>query len=161
MTEQSPAVTVSHPPEQVLRVVNPVLRLLLRTPLMGPARKQLMVLSFTGRKTGRQYSTPVSAHWIDNILYALTGAPWKHNFRDGADAQVLLDGKTTVMRGELIQDRGVVADLHRRCAESYGPKTAQRTMGLKFRDQGIPSLDEWAEAVDRLKLAAIRLTPAT
>jgi hypothetical protein len=33
-------------------------------------------------------------------------------------------------------------------------------MGLKFRDQGVPSLDEFAEAVDQLKLAAIRLTPA-
>ncbi|HZU47227.1 MAG TPA: hypothetical protein VFA16_08245 [Mycobacterium sp.] len=160
MTEQSPAITESHPPQPVLRVVNPILRSLLRTPIMGPARKQLMVLSFTGRKTGRQYSIPVSAHWIDNILYALTSAPWKHNFRDGADAQVLLDGKQTAMRGELIQDPGVVADLHRRCAESYGAKNAQRMMGLKFRDQRIPSVEEFAEAVDRMRLAAIRLTPA-
>jgi hypothetical protein len=161
MTEQSPAITISHPPQPVLRVVNPILRSLLHTPLMGPARKQLMVLSFTGRKTGRQYAIPVSAHWIDNILYTLTGASWKYNFRDGADAQVLLDGKTTTMRGELIQDRGVVADLHHRCAESYGAKNAQRMMGLKFREQRIPSLDEFAEAVDRLKLAAVRLTPVT
>lgn len=127
---------------------------------MGPARKQLMVLSFTGRKTGRQYAIPVSAHWIDNILYALTGAPWKHNFRDGADAQVLLDGKTTTMRGELIKDPAVVADLYRRCSESYGVKNAQRMIGVKFRDQRIPSPEEFAEAVDRMKLAAIRLTPA-
>ncbi|WP_375488702.1 hypothetical protein [uncultured Mycobacterium sp.] len=161
MTEQSPAITISHPPQPVLRVVNPILRSLLRTPLMGPARKQLMVLSFTGRKTGRQYAIPVSAHRIDNLLYALTGAPWKLNFRDGADAQVLLDGKTTAMRGELIQDRGVVADLYRRCSESYGVKGAQRMIGIKFREPRIPSLDEFAEAVDRLKLAAVRLTPAT
>ena len=74
--------------------------------------------------------------------------------------QVLHDGKTTTMRGELIQDRAVVADLFRRCAESYGVKRAQRMMGLTFRDEQIPTLEEFTEAVDREHLAAIRLTPA-
>ena len=160
MTEQSYAIDVEHPPPAVIRVVNPILGFLLRTPLAGPARKQLMVLSFTGRKTGRQFSIPVSAHVIDNDLYALTGAPWKQNFRDGAAAKVVYRGKTTAMRGELIRDRAVVSDLFLRCAESYGVQRAQRMIGLKFRDQRIPTLDEFAEAVDRFHLAAVRLTPA-
>ncbi|CKT15631.1 Uncharacterised protein [Mycobacterium tuberculosis] len=33
-------------------------------------------------------------------------------------------------------------------------------LGLSFRDRRIPTLEEFAEAVDRLKLVAIRLTPA-
>jgi hypothetical protein len=159
MAEQSHAIDVGHPPSAVLRIVNPVLGFLLRTPLAGPARKQLMVLSFTGRKTGRPFTIPVSAHVIDNELYALTGAPWKQNFRGGAPAQVLYDGKTTAMRGELIRDRAVVSDLFHRCAESYGVRRAQRMIGLKFRDQRVPSRDEFAEAVDRLHLGAVRLTP--
>src|SRR6201998_327692 len=160
MTEQSYAIDVGSPPSAVVKVVNPVLGFLLRTPLAGPARKQLMVLSFTGRKTGRPYTIPVSAHLIDHDLYALTGAPWKQNFRNGAPAQVVYDGKTAAMRGELIRDRAVVSDLFHRCAESYGVKRAQRMIGLKFRDQRIPTRDEFAEAVDRLHLAAVRLTPA-
>jgi hypothetical protein len=160
MTEQSHAITVSHPPAAVLRAVNPILRFLLRSPVLGPARKQLMVVSFTGRKTGRQYTFPLSAHRIGNDLYALTAAPWQQNFRDGAAVQVLHDGKTTTMRGELIQDRSVVADLYRRCSESYGVKGAQRMIGLKFREQRIPTLEEFTEAVERDHLAAIRLTPA-
>lgn len=160
MADQSYAVDVAHPPSAVIRVVNPILGVLLRTPLAGSARKQLMVLSFTGRKTGRSFSIPLSAHVIDNDLYALTGAPWKQNFRDGAPARVLYDGKTSAMRGELIRDRATVADLFRRCAESYGVSRAQRMMGLKFRDARIPTREEFAEAVDRLHLAAVRLTPA-
>jgi hypothetical protein len=120
-----------------------------------------MVLSFTGRKTGRQFSIPVSAHIIDNDLYALTGAPWKQNFRGGAAAQVVYDGKTTAMRGELIQDPAAVSDLFLRCTQSYGVKRAQRMTGLKFHEQRIPTLEEFAEAVDRLHLAAIKLTLAT
>ncbi len=160
MAEQSYQVDVGHPPSALLRVVNPVLSLLLRTPLAGPARKQLMVLSFAGRKTGHPYSIPLSAHVIDNDLYALTGATWKQNFRDGADAQVVHDGKTTAMRGELIRDRAVVSDIFLRCAESYGVRRAQRMMGLKFREQRTPTREEFTEAVDRLHLAAIRFTPA-
>jgi hypothetical protein len=160
MAEQSYAIDFGHPPSALLRLVNPLLSALLRTPLAGPAGKQLMVLGFTGRKTGRQYSIPVSAHVIDNDLYALTGAAWKQNFRGGAAAQVVYDGKKTAMRGELIRDRAVVSDLFLKCAQSYGAKRAQRMTGLKFREQRIPTLEEFAEAVDRMHLAAIRLTPA-
>ena len=138
--------------------MNPVMRFLLGTPLAGPARKQMMVLSFKGRKTGRPYSIPLSAHVIDNQLYALTSAPWKNNFRDGADAELLHDGKKTAMRGELITDTAVVADLAHRCAESYGVKRAQRMMGLGFRDQRIPTLEEFAEAAAREKMAVVKLT---
>jgi hypothetical protein len=159
MTEQSPAVTISHPPDAILRLFNPMLRFALRTPLAGAAG-DLMVLSFKGRKTGRQYSIPLSAHRIDDTLYAITSAPWKNNFRDGAAAEVLHNRKTTPMRGELIKDRAIVADLSHRVAESYGLKKAQRLMGLKFRDPRIPTLDEFGEAVDRDHIAAVRLTPA-
>jgi hypothetical protein len=160
MTERSYAVDTGHPPSALLRLVNPVLGILLRTPLAGPARKQLMVLSFTGRKTGREFSIPLSAHVIDGDLYALTGAAWKQNFHGGAPARVVYDGRTTAMRGELIRDRDVVSDLFLRCAQAYGMRRAQRMMGLKFREGRIPTREEFAEAVDRLKLGAVRLTPA-
>ena len=160
MTEQSASVTVSHPPEALLRVVNPALKFLLRTPLAGPARKQFMVLSFTGRKSGNQYSLPVSAHRIDNQLYALAGAAWARNFRGGRAAEVLHNGKTTKMNGELIEDPAIVADLSHRLAESYGVKQAQRMMGLAFRDQRIPTVEEFKEAAERERIVAVRLTPA-
>ena len=161
MAEQSYAVDADHPPSALLHLINPALNFLLGTPLAGPARKQLMVLSFTGRKTGRRYSIPVSAHVIDNDLYALTEALWKQNFRDGAAAQVVYDGKKTAMHGELIRDRALVSDLFLKCSQSYGVKRAQRMMGLKFRDQRIPTLEEFAEAFDRMHLAAIKFTPGT
>jgi hypothetical protein len=159
MTEHATA--VSHPPLALLKLVNPILRLLLRTPLAGPARDQLMVISFTGRKSGRQYTIPVSAHHIDNNLYALTGAAWKGNFRGGATAEVLHDGKTTTMHGEVIQDPAATADLFLRCAESYGAARAQRMMGLKFRDSQIPSLEDFTQAIERDHLVAIRFTAGT
>jgi hypothetical protein len=161
MTEQPPAVTVAHPPEALLRALNPIMRFLLRTPLAGGGLgRQTMVLNFTGRKSGRQFSVPVSAHQIDDTLYALANAGWTANFTDGATADVLHARKTTPMRGELIRDPATVADLCFRSAQAYGAKTAQRMMGMKFRDGTVPTLEDFAEATQREKLSAVRLTPA-
>jgi hypothetical protein len=153
-------ITQSHPPQAFLRVVNPILARLLRTPFAGAARHQFMVVDFKGRKSGRPYSLVLTAHLIDGILYGLTGATWKANFRDGAPAQVLHDGRSTAMRGELITDPALVADLYARCAESYGVKKAERVMGIGFRDHQMPTRDQFVEGVQELGLRAIRFTPA-
>lgn len=158
MTEHPPAVILSHPPVSLLHAANPTVRFLLRTPLAGVLGKQVMVVNVTGRRAGRRYSIPLSAHRIDGDLYALSSAPWKHNFRDGATCEVLLGGETTRMRGDLIEDRTVVADLSRRCAESYGVRRAQPLMGLKFRGGQLPTVEEFADAVDRHHYAAVRFT---
>ena len=72
---------------------------------------------------------------------------------------MLWDGKKTTMRGELIRDPATVADLSHRVAESYGAKKAQRMMGLKFRDDRVPSLEEFTEAAQREGMRAVKLTP--
>jgi hypothetical protein len=71
---------------------------------------------------------------------------------------VLLGGKTTRMCGLLIEDRAVVAGLSRRCAESYGVRRAQPLMGLKFSAGHVPTVEEFADAVDRHRYAAVRFT---
>ena len=121
----------------------------------------MMVLNFKGRKSGKQYSIPVSAHHIGDQLYALASAGWIKNFRGGADAEVLHDRKKTAMHGEVIADPAVVAELQHRVAESYGVKRAQRSMGLGFREQRIPTVDEFKEACEREGIIAIKFTPRT
>jgi hypothetical protein len=64
------------------------------------------------------------------------------------------------MHGQLIKDPAKVAELAHRAATSYGAKKAQRTMGLTFRDNAIPTVEQFTEASTQLGLAAIKLTPA-
>jgi hypothetical protein len=153
------AIEIAHPPQAVLRVLNPALNLALRAPVLGSALKDFMVVGFNGRKTGKRFSVPVSAHQLDGDLYVLLNAGWKHNFRDGAPIDVLHEGKATAMHGQLITEPAAVADVAHRTATSYGAKKAQRSMGLKFRDDTVPTVQQFAEASTRLGLAAIRLTP--
>ena len=108
----------------------------------------------------KRVSIPVSAHVIGGQLYALANAGWKVNFRGGTPAQVVHGGTTTAMHGELIEDPDVIADLFHRAATGYGASKAQRNMGVKFRDPGLPTLEDFREAVVENKLVAIRFTPA-
>lgn len=84
MTTSVPAIAVSHPPRVVLRLVNPVLDRLLRSPIGTALRRRYLTLTFTGHKYGRIYHFPVRAHRIQGNLYAVTSARWRLNFRGGA-----------------------------------------------------------------------------
>jgi hypothetical protein len=153
-------IEMSHPPEALLRAVNPTLRAALRLPLLGSSLKDFMLVEYTGRKSGRRFAVPVSAHHLDGDLYVILEAGWKHNFTDGAPAEVTHAGRKTPMQGLLIKDPAAVADIVHRVATGYGAKKAQRSMGLTFDSDTVPSLEEFTEAAKRLKIAAIRLTPA-
>jgi hypothetical protein len=156
MADQS-AVGAAHPPQLLLNIVNPALKLALKTPL-GGLIGDFMLVAFTGRKSGKRYATPVSAHALDGALYVVLEAQWKYNFRDGAQAQVSHRGKTRTMRGELITEPAAVADIVNRIATSYSPKKAQRQLGLSFPDGVYPTPAEWEQSVRLLKIAAIKLT---
>ena len=111
------AIEISHPPQALLRAVNPLLGRLLKTPL-GGRLTEFMLVSFTGRRTGRQFSVPVSAHQLDGDLYVVLEAQWKFNFRDGAAAEVHHRGTKKSMHGQLITDRSAVVDIAHRLAQT-------------------------------------------
>ncbi|BDX32267.1 hypothetical protein TUM20985_28140 [Mycobacterium antarcticum] len=156
-----PTIDVAHPPQLVMRLLNPTLRTALRVPGLGASLKDFMVLEYTGRKSGRRFSVTISAHHLDGELYAMAEAGWKYNFADGAPADVWYRGKQTPMQGQLIKDPATVADIAHRVATGYGAKKAQRSMGLSFSTPTVPSLDDFAEAIPRLHIGAIKLTPRT
>src|SRR5258708_39812595 len=152
---QSGAVELAHPPAAMLGVSTPVVRLLLRSPVGGPMRKQFMVLRFTGRKTGRRYDIPVVAHRLGGELYSLTDARWRHNFRDGADVEVTLDGQVTRMRGQLIEDPAAAGPMYGRSLGQFGVQRAQPLLGLTIHTPGTPTPEALAQAARPYHLSPI------
>lgn len=153
------AIEASHPPDAVLRVFNSLLRRVAGLPVLGSTFKDFMVLKFTGRKSGKAFAIPVSAHHLGGDLYAIMEAGWKHNFATGHPVDVTHAGKTTAMTGQLIKDPDAVADIAFRVASGYGAKKAQRSMGFRFDGDAVPPLAEWVDAAERLNVAAIKLSP--
>jgi hypothetical protein len=156
MTDK-PVVEQAYPPDLVTRLVNPAGRFLLRSRLGGPLRRRYMLLQFTGRKTGRRYTVPVTVHRAEGELYVLTSAGWRHNFRGGGDVEVLLDGRTVPMRGELVEDPDVVARFYARRISEYGLRMAQIEISIKINVPRAPTLEELTEAAERIGLSVIKL----
>src|SRR5215470_11409582 len=82
---------------RLLRRLNPVIVAVLRSPLHGLLSANLLVLGFTGRRTGRRYRLPLSYVERDGRLYLCTRtAFWWRNLRGGALVELRLRGRDVV-----------------------------------------------------------------
>ncbi|MEV7629784.1 hypothetical protein [Actinoplanes sp. NPDC089786] len=152
-------IELARPPVAITRMLSPVVLAMLRSPFGGPARRSMMALRFTGRKSGRRFDIPVSAHHSNGTLLALTAATWRVNFRGGHDVEVTYDGRTTPMRGELVEAIPVVADFYQQQIQKIGIKQAPRQLALKINVPRMPTAEELAEIVVRERLSILWLKP--
>lgn len=148
------------PPAPLVKTLNVVLRRVLPSPL-GRGVREFMLLAFAGRRTGRAYRVPVTAHRDAAGLFALTPAGWQVNFRGGADVSVTHLGRTTPMRGLLVEDEAAVARTYLTRITELGLRRAGREIGLKFPAGRLPTLDEVTELARREHFGVVRLSGDT
>lgn len=137
------------PPAQWLfhRVVNPLMKLLLRSPLHGLVSDSLMLITFTGRRSGREYTTPVGYHRVDDGLVVFTHSDWWKNLRGGAEVRLLLRGERRVALAEPVEDPEVVADYVLAFIDRHGLDAARR-LGLEFEGDTAPSRADLIEGIE-------------
>jgi deazaflavin-dependent oxidoreductase (nitroreductase family) len=87
-----------------MRMVNVPMRLLLRIPFKTPLNRRLMLLSFTGRKTGRAYRQPVSYVAEGDSLLTPGGGRWKLNLREDQSVEIRLRGRRVRARPEFVRN---------------------------------------------------------
>ena len=109
----------ARPPALLVRLMNPVMRILLRTPL-GRLVRPFALVEFAGRRTGRHYRVPVGWHEIDGEPIVCTPAPWRVNFRGGIPVTVWHQGRSHRLTGTLDDDPERVAALLRSLARHRG-----------------------------------------
>ena len=143
-SREPPTVEGAEPPEKLAKLVNPIVKALLLSPLHRLVSKHLMLLTFTGRKTGRTYNVVVGRHEVVGHLVVTTGTTgrrWRLNFRGGVPVVVTMEGRARHGWGELVEDPEEVARVHEFLLERVGPKNARR-LGLKVNVDRIPTRDE-------------------
>jgi hypothetical protein len=93
---------------KLMNRVNPLMRWLLRSPLHRLFSESYVLITVTGRKTGREYVAPVSYAQDGSTLWLLTTASylWWRNLRGGADVRLRLRGKD--VRGWAVPDEDEV-----------------------------------------------------
>ncbi len=130
------------PPRWAQRLMNPVLRAALASPAARLLGGSLMLLTVTGRRTGRRISVPVGRHELDGQLVAVAGGRWRFNLRGGAPVELLLEGRRRTGRGELVEDPDEVAALYERLIAQAGPAGAGRRLGIAIQGEGTPRREE-------------------
>ncbi|MEL6984329.1 MAG: hypothetical protein AAFO29_18020 [Actinomycetota bacterium] len=146
----------STPSPFVMAIVNPVVEFLVRRG-RGPIAKRLMVLHWTGRKTGTAYSTPVSRHEFDGRLFTKTRAGYKYNFVGGGPAELIVDGERRPVVGTTIDDPEIVGRRMRAVLDELGTKQGARALSLKI--EGDPKADELARFAADDGLVVLDFTP--
>lgn len=89
---------------RVMSILNVPMRVILRPPIPTPLNGRLMLISFTGRKTGKAYRQPVSYVQQGDTLLTPGGGKWKLNLREDQPIWIRLRGHDVLARPELVKD---------------------------------------------------------
>lgn len=115
MTEQRAPIAPAALVRRATRMkrVNVVMRRILALPFPTPLSSRLMLLTHTGRKSGRRYRQPVSYVADGDTLLTPGGGNWKLNLEEGRPVSLHLRGRDLTARPELVRDAPEVERLLR------------------------------------------------
>ena len=149
----------SVPPHTLVKMGNPVVSMLLGSPLHGVLDHSFLVLHLTGRKTGRRYDIPVGYVDMGGKLTVVTVARWRVNLRGGADVEVTLRGCPRRMHALLDEDPASVAVSYQAMIGRIGWKKAQRQLGISVSRGRAPTILELKDAAHEYGWSVITLIP--
>ncbi len=143
--------TTSVPP-----VVNQAMKLVLRSPVHGLVSQAVLLITFTGRKSGKTYTTPVSYSQHDDQVYVFTHATWWKNLRRNTPVTLRIRGRDLQALGEPVaEDKQAIAaglTAHLRKVPSDA-----RYYGVTFDDQKNPRAEQVEQAVRTVVMIRFRL----
>lgn len=136
---------------------NPIMRWLLRSPLHFTVSKNMMLMTYTGRKSGKLYTTPMNYLEIGDVIYTISSRErvWWRNLRGSADITLRLKGKEIPAQGESIEDQNQVADkltLYLKTA----PQLA-RYVNVRIGADGIPNSEDVTRLAQEKIMVSTRL----
>jgi hypothetical protein len=145
-----------------LRVANPALARLLRSPLHGLVSGSLLLLIITWRRTGTEYTFPVGYERRGGTVTVTTHhTNWWENVRGGATVAVVLRGERRRGRARLVDDPDEVADYLAGAIDRHGRRYATR-LGVRVAGEGVPTREQLREvAAEGIRLVRIDFDGAT
>ncbi len=136
--------------------VNSAMKFILRSPMHAMVSKTILLITFTGRKSGKTYTTPVSYSQFDDQVYVFTHANWWKNLRSDIPVNLRIRGREFQGLAEPVaEDKAAVAAglvKHLRKVS-----TDARFYGVTFDDQGNPNAEEVEKAAQSVVMVHVRL----
>ncbi len=89
------------------KIANPFVRLILRSPLHRMMSAALLLITYRGRKSGKEYTLPVQYAQEGRTIYIVPGMPeqktWWRSLRGGAPVRLRLAGKNLSAQAEVLE----------------------------------------------------------
>lgn len=98
---------------RIQRTGDAIVRFILRSPLHPLLSKKILIITVSGRKTGREYAYPVGYAEHEGHLLIGTAANWRRNLIPGTPVRIHLRGTTRQAIHEVITDEPQAAPLYR------------------------------------------------
>jgi len=137
-------------------IFNPFMIWLLRSPLHKIASKNTLLITFTGRKSGKNYTTPVNYVIDGNVIFitSLRSRTWWRNLRGDAKISVQLQGKYLETYGEVIEDNENVKEQLMRYLQNV-PQYA-RYFKVNLDHDGHPNPEDVAQVAKERVMILVR-----
>ncbi len=139
---------------------NPIVKFLLRSPLHGAMSGSTLLITYTGRKSGKRYSLPVSYIRKHNTLTSVSSRSriWWRNLRGEATVELLLQGQQHKAVGEVLEDPVEVVE-GLRAYLLQAPQLA-RFFNIAHDEEGKPDQHDLEREAKDLVLIKLHLTTA-
>ncbi len=85
-------------------IVNSAMKFVLRSPVHGIVSKTTLLITFTGRKSGMTYTTPVSYSRQGDKVYIFTHANWWKNLHSDTPITLRIQGREVQGLPETVAD---------------------------------------------------------
>ena len=93
-------------------LINPAMNRLLHSSWHKSMSGRIMTVTYKGRKSGKDYVTPVSYYRDGNTVYCFTNGNWRFNFVDEAHATLRIRGNDYESTGVIVhEDRSRQVDI--------------------------------------------------
>jgi hypothetical protein len=132
-------------PRVIFRVANPLMKALLLSPFHGGMSGRLMVITFTGRKSGKKYSTPVGYVRDGSEIYVFTSSPWRLNFKDWAPVSMRIRGKDVQGTARIATDPVIIKRMIQTLTAAHGDDLSKR-MGFYVENLDTASPEDVMQA---------------
>jgi deazaflavin-dependent oxidoreductase (nitroreductase family) len=136
--------------------VNSTMKFVLRSPMHKVVSKSILLITFTGRKSGKSYTTPVSYSQTGDQVTIFTHAIWWKNLRSNVPVSLRIQGRELKGFAEPVAEdkQAIAAGL---AAHLRQVPTDARYYGVTFDDHGNPRTEEVEQAVQTVVMLRIHL----
>jgi deazaflavin-dependent oxidoreductase (nitroreductase family) len=142
------------------KIANPFVRLILRSPLHGWMSAAVLLITYRGRKSGKEFTLPVQYVQDGNHVYIVPGyaekKTWWRNLKGGADVQVTLKGKAHSGQGILLEREADAEEILKALGLylRHIPQSA-KIHNVRIETDGQPNADDLREAVKTILMIKV------